>query len=182
LQSQVLGQHGATAAYIPPLLLSVLAELRAASDDAQRLVQLPTWGRVSEVDPRYLSHQWAKKADARLIPEAPASLFTPPPCIPSRPQVIQRASSPPPEAGPSRKRAAEEPPSPPHKATKRPKAKPMPRPVVLLPVPKGARTKSSWMDSMSESGGDEEDVRAQEKGKGKGKAKMTSREEVSIVS
>jgi hypothetical protein len=181
LQSQVLGQYGETAAYIPPLLLSVLAEMRTASNEMGRLVDLPTWGRVSEMDARYLTHQWAKKVDKKLIPVPPAPAATPGVHVPAHAKGVSHASFPQPEAGPSRKRGAVDLASPPQKASKRPRTKTARRPTIALDEPKaggpkrqGGKSKEILTDTGSESGEvDEEQAKQKGKGKSKGKSGKT---------
>jgi hypothetical protein len=170
--------------YIPPLIMSAVAELRISLNSAGNIERsrLPIWARVSEIDDRYRTHQWAKKTDMKLIP-VPAATPTPHVLrIPAREKVVKLPSAPPPLAGPSTrpvaKRSAPGSPSPPRKAAKRPKA--ATRPVVVLRVPKlpaglsekGGKSKEILADTGSEKA-DEEKEAVKQRGKSKGKSVQT---------
>jgi hypothetical protein len=172
LQNKVFVTYGETAVYIPGLLLSAAAELRGCLNDEGRAVRLPCWGNVSETDNRYLTHQWAKKTDIKLIPVVAAPPARHVVRIPARRKVVEAPSTTPPKAG-SSKRAATASPSPNRKGIKRARA--ASRPAVIMPTPrKRSKSKAVAPDSGSEKGSKEPELekeKGKEKGKGKGKGK-----------
>ncbi|KIK34150.1 hypothetical protein CY34DRAFT_17920 [Suillus luteus UH-Slu-Lm8-n1] len=87
-------QHGNAATSFSPLLLSCAAELRDKSGPNGRLVTLPDWNAISEVDPRIKSHPLFPKtvgyhqATSPIAPPAtpwPPSPLTPTPTTPAAP-------------------------------------------------------------------------------------------------